>query len=78
MKDRLPLYLLITIPAAAVIMSSITMFFALSGPSQEIPLDDAPMSKTSWQGKTLEEEALKEETRLLEAIERDAAAEASR
>ncbi len=78
MKDRLPLYLLISIPAAAVIMSSITMFFALSGPSQEIPLDGAPMSKTSWQGKALDAAVLEEEARLLEALEQDAAGENGR
>ena len=73
MKDRLPLYLLITIPAAAVIMSSITAYFALSGPSQQIPLDGTPMSKTSWQAETLEEEV-----RLLETLEDDPASEADR
>ena len=46
---RLPLYLLISIPVAAVIMSGITMYFAFQGPSQEIPMDGAPLSKTSWQ-----------------------------
>ena len=49
MKQRLPLILLIAIPAAAVVMSSITAYFAYQGPNQEIRVESAPMSKTSWQ-----------------------------
>lgn len=45
---RLPLILLIAIPAAAVVMSSITMYFAFQGPNQEIKVKKAPLSKTSW------------------------------
>lgn len=45
---RLPLILLIAIPAAAVVMSSITMYFAFQGPNQEIQVKKAPLSKTSW------------------------------
>ena len=48
MIKRLPLILLIAIPAAGVVMSSITMYFAFSGPDQEMQVKQAPMSKTSW------------------------------
>jgi hypothetical protein len=48
MKNRLPVILLIAIPAAAVVMSSITAYFAYQGPDQEIRVESAPMSKTSW------------------------------
>ena len=47
-RDRLPVILLIAIPAAAVVMSSITAYFAYQGPNQEIRVESAPMSKTSW------------------------------
>ena len=47
-KDRLPVILLIAIPAAAVVMSSITAYFAYQGGSQEIRVESAPLSKTSW------------------------------
>lgn len=47
-KQRLPIILLIAIPAAAVVMSSITAYFAYQGPDQEIRVDSAPLSKTSW------------------------------
>ena len=47
-RDRLPVILLIAIPAAAVVMSSITAYFAYQGPDQEIRVESAPMSKTSW------------------------------
>lgn len=47
-RDRLPVILLIAIPFAAVVMSSITAYFAYQGPDQEIRVDEAPMSKTSW------------------------------
>ncbi len=46
---RLPVILLISIPAAAVVMGMITMYLAYQGPDQEIPVGDAPLSKTSWQ-----------------------------
>ncbi len=49
MKKRLPVILLIAIPAAAVVMSSITAYFAFQGPDQEIRVESAPLSKTSWQ-----------------------------
>lgn len=49
MKNRLPIILLIAIPAAAVVMSSITAYFAYQGPNQEIRVESAPLSKTSWQ-----------------------------
>ena len=48
MKNRLHILLLIAIPAAAVVMSMVTMYFAFQGPDQEILIDGAPMSKTSW------------------------------
>jgi hypothetical protein len=48
LKDRLPVVLLIAIPAAAVVMSSITAYFAYQGPNQEIGVESAPLSKTSW------------------------------
>ena len=47
-RDRLPVILLIAIPFAAVVMSSIMAYFAYQGPDQEIRIDEAPMSKTSW------------------------------
>lgn len=46
---RLPLYLLMAIPAAAVIMGAVSLYFALQGPDQEIPTTQAPLNKTSWQ-----------------------------
>lgn len=49
MKKHLPVILLISIPAAAVLMGAISLYFALQGPGQEIPLLDPPLSKTSWQ-----------------------------
>ncbi len=48
-RQRLPVILLIAIPAAAVVMSSITAYFAYQGPDQEIQIESAPLSKTSWQ-----------------------------
>ena len=48
MKKRLPVILLIAIPAAAVVMSSITAYFAFTGGDQEIRVEAAPLSKTSW------------------------------
>ena len=48
MKNRLPIILLISIPAAAVLMGAISLYFALQGPNQEIPLMDAPLTKTYW------------------------------
>ena len=46
---RLPVILLIAIPAAAVLMGAVSLYFALQGPDQEIPLLQAPLTKTSWQ-----------------------------
>ena len=46
---RLPLILLIAIPATSVLMGIITMILAFSGPSQEIPIREMPLNKTSWQ-----------------------------
>ena len=46
---RLPVILLIAIPAAAVLMGAVSLYLALQGPDQEIPLLQAPLNKTSWQ-----------------------------
>lgn len=46
---RLPIILLIAIPAAAVVMGAVSLYFALQGPDQEIPTTQAPLNKTSWQ-----------------------------
>ncbi len=48
---RLPVLLLIAIPAAAVIMGAISLYLAFQGPDQEIPLTGAPLNKTSWQNR---------------------------
>ena len=45
---RSPVILLIAIPAAAVLMGLITMYLAFSGPDQAMPVEKAPLSKTSW------------------------------
>jgi len=42
------IYLLIAIPAAAVVMSSITLYFAVSTPEAAVQRDAPPLSKTSW------------------------------
>ena len=41
--------LMLGIPAASLIMGAITLYIAFSTPSQEISVDHAPLSKTSWQ-----------------------------
>ncbi|MGE0620999.1 MAG: hypothetical protein AB7I04_16080 [Pseudomonadales bacterium] len=46
---RLPLILIIAIPLAAVLMGAVSLYLALQGPDQEIPLLQAPLTKTSWQ-----------------------------
>jgi len=46
---RLTLILVIAIPAAAVLMGAISLYFAVQGPDQEMPLEKAPLNKTSWQ-----------------------------
>ncbi len=48
MMKRLPIILVIAIPAAAVVMGLITMYLAFQGPDQEIRMDGEPLSKTSW------------------------------
>ena len=48
MRERLPLLLLISIPAAAVLMGVIALFLAYQGPDQEIAIQAPPLSKTSW------------------------------
>jgi hypothetical protein len=45
---RLPIYLLIGIPLASVVMGIITLIVAFSGPDQELPDAQAPLRKTSW------------------------------
>jgi hypothetical protein len=45
---RLPIYLLIGIPVASVLMGIITLIVAFSGPPQELPVVESPLSKTSW------------------------------
>lgn len=45
-----PIILLIVgLPAAAVLMGAISLYLALQGPDQEIPVGEAPLTKTSWQ-----------------------------
>ena len=46
---RLPVILLIGIPAASVVMGAITLYLATRGPSQEIEVHGKPLDKTSWQ-----------------------------
>jgi len=48
MMKRLPVILLIAIPATAVLMGMISMYLAFQGPDQEIKVDSAPLTKTSW------------------------------
>lgn len=62
MIKRLPVILLISIPAAAVLMGMVSMYFAFQGPNQEIQIDGAPLSKTSWQTTTTTTTATIEET----------------
>jgi hypothetical protein len=47
--NRLPLYLIVAIPAAGVLMGIITLIIAFSQPPQEIRTTEAPLTKTSWQ-----------------------------
>ena len=42
------IYLLIAIPAAAVIMGSITLYLAISTPEAPVTREAPPLSKTSW------------------------------
>ena len=44
----LPVMLLVAIPATSVVLSIIMMVIAFSGPDQEIPDMQAPLSKVSW------------------------------
>jgi hypothetical protein len=41
--------LLFGIPGAAILMGAITLFVAFSGPDQELPASEMPLSKSSWQ-----------------------------
>ncbi|MEZ5560944.1 MAG: hypothetical protein R3E86_20685 [Pseudomonadales bacterium] len=42
-------YLMIGIPAAAVVMGAITLYLALTIPDPSVRHSEAPLSKTSWQ-----------------------------
>jgi hypothetical protein len=42
------IYLLIALPAAAVIMGSITLYFAITTPEAVVVREAPPLSKTSW------------------------------
>jgi len=46
---KLPLYLLIAIPAASILMGIVSLYLAFSSPDLEIRQENAPLSKTSWQ-----------------------------
>ncbi len=48
MKNRI-LYLVIGIPATAVLMGVVTLYIAFSMPDPGVPIEQPPMSKTSWQ-----------------------------
>jgi hypothetical protein len=48
MKHRI-LYLVIAIPAAAVLMGIVTLYVAFSRPDPGVPMERPAMSKTSWQ-----------------------------
>lgn len=47
MKNRI-LYLVIGIPAAAVLMGIVTLYLAFSNPDPGVPMDQPALSKTSW------------------------------
>lgn len=49
MKKPAAFWLMIGIPVAAIIMSSISVFVALSNPDPGVELDGRPLSKTSYQ-----------------------------
>jgi len=42
------LYLVVAIPAAALLMGAMTLYIAFSNPDPGVVLDAPPMSKTSW------------------------------
>ena len=46
---RRMIVLLIAIPAAAVLMSAITVYVAVSTPETVVKREAPPLSKTSWQ-----------------------------
>ena len=46
---RLPLLLVLVLPALSVVMGLITLWVAFSGPDQELIIDRTPLDKTSWQ-----------------------------
>jgi hypothetical protein len=48
MKSKV-LWLVIGIPLAAIVMSSISLYVALSNPDPGVVLDARPLSKTSFQ-----------------------------
>lgn len=43
------LYLVIGIPAAAVLMGAVTLYVAFSNADPGVPMEQPAMSKTSWQ-----------------------------
>ncbi|MGD8829691.1 MAG: hypothetical protein PVF57_03730 [Pseudomonadales bacterium] len=48
MKERLPLLLVLSIPAAAILMGAISLYFAYQGPNPEIQVEKPPLTKTSF------------------------------
>ena len=53
----LPLMLIIALPATSVVLGIIMMIVAFSGPDQEIPIGQTPLSKVSWEsGRSVEKE----------------------
>lgn len=48
MKNRI-LYLVIGIPASAVLMGIVTLYLAFSTADPGVPMDRPALSKTSWQ-----------------------------
>ncbi|HEX7034679.1 MAG TPA: hypothetical protein VF210_02835 [Pseudomonadales bacterium] len=47
MKNRI-LYLVIGIPASAVLMGIVTLYLAFSNPDPGVPMDQPALTKTSW------------------------------
>jgi hypothetical protein len=41
--------LLICVPAGAILMGAVLLFFALQTPTRDIQTNAVPLSKTSWQ-----------------------------
>lgn len=47
MKNRI-LYLVIGIPASAVLMAVVSLYLAFSNPDPGVPMDQPALSKMSW------------------------------